>query len=1360
MFRRFRIAGTLRTQSPLRIGCGVDIRFSETGRPRAGGTDPLVAIVARDALGRARLEESALRSALKRALPSTVGDSIGISLFGSRATPGANHTSVENGRLSVKCGSAVRHDSPPAEASREPFFDAASYTAVRVSPAINRVTGSADDGMLAWEEFVPAGAEFPFELTVDVIVPAGEESAKRAGWGEVAVLQLALEGELTLGAHTGDGWGRLVCEATPILYTFSSEDVNRVSVGKGADPASLYKRAGPAAERGIQGMMTQLRPKSKAERAVLSIDLELTLREHFGVGQVDDGENGAVVAGRKAPAITMRRRLRSQFERILRTRGVTIPHSDPTGCRRQSGGDTITGPHGLCLVCQTFGASGWASIVTCDELRPSTGGDVVEVKHFRTPLDAFTSGTVNHMLASRVVAHPSTTAGARYSGGVHVDLARLKLTMQQSQILGALLLLLRDVTEGDVPIGFSGAVGYGQFLGKASVSSASAHQDDVPLATLPRTLFEAGNGRLGTDVRGQQDPAIASLIAEFDTFCEQNAPRPALQNASVYVPPTPVAGPVSADVLNQPFQAPPPHSPPAGSIFASRAYVPVLNAPSLHDIHVDSRAHAPHLTHDRYVDGTYSGCITVALRTQSSVVIGQQSVTGDRNNQVPAAITPYQRGDGHGAPGSELRGMIESVAAAASNSAMRVFANTLLTSREQMTAEGNMRGVLPCIGRVERGRSPDSKLYVKPLARPPMKVVGARLENAASVAGRLPWPSDPLLCTRYYVLDAQTTNNQGVENLLTTAGSQIVHLIGSPAHPGDRKIKKNLLLGYTITGALEARLLAAAPGNKRVAIMGYLLHLRPESVLPPMKKHAIFVRADSEMKLIPISQGARDAFAVLSRERVAWPSGDDVKRPLTHFMSLTFDASDESTLEGQLVYFDVERHNGQTLVSRFALTSIWRRLLGDTAANREWELPTTHAFVAGLGDFGSEKLPMHAGRTTISIAEAMFGWITHTYTADAPAPRKTGEADGIDVAAPDAVPLPPTFASRLRFGSALKTLQDDDFAPEAFLPPTSASSPSCVDLAHIRPDGTRADRAHASPGVTQLHGRRFAVHSEQDSLLSHREVEDWFEGKVHLCRKVRPIKKDVNFSFEIRFDNLTPTELGLLLFSIEPSDSFCHKIGSGRFSGLGSVRLQVSALHFVNRMMRYSAAGAGTTREDEDTQLTLAASLRAEALAGMRNVAPAAVNAVLRIGQNWAKFTSPPIVKGQEPREHSVRHGYLHGTANRELPVNQREFLPTVAAMPLPLMKILRPPKSRLRYLFPAENAPGWGELPGGSKRYASAGNTFRVNGVGQTLNANPGEDYVYVLVGFAPDAILQAIKGCMHICIAANDLAAFVRAP
>ncbi|MBI1763954.1 MAG: TIGR03986 family CRISPR-associated RAMP protein [Acidobacteria bacterium] len=93
--------------------------------------------------------------------------------------------------------------------------------------------------------------------------------------------------------------------------------------------------------------------------------------------------------------------------------------------------------------------------------------------------------------------------------------------------------------------------------------------------------------------------------------------------------------------------------------------------------------------HDKYVDRTFSGRIICRLTTESPIFIGANRK--EASEQTPADVSPFLLDQKPAIPASSLRGLISSLAEAASNSAMRVLADTAYSYRKW--SQGRIRKI-------------------------------------------------------------------------------------------------------------------------------------------------------------------------------------------------------------------------------------------------------------------------------------------------------------------------------------------------------------------------------------------------------------------------------------------------------------------------------------------------------------------------------------------------------------------------------------------------------------------------------------------------------------------------------------------
>src|ERR1039458_4321929 len=182
------------------------------------------------------------------------------------------------------------------------------------------------------------------------------------------------------------------------------------------------------------------------------------------------------------------------------------------------------------------------------------------------------------------------------------------------------------------------------------------------------------------------------------------------------------------------------------------------------------------------------------------------------------------------------------------------------------------------------------------------------------------------------------------------------------------------------------------------------------------------------------------------------------------------------------------------------------------------------------------------------------------------------------------------LASRIRFSDAL--LADGvtkDAALEAESVPlrilSSLKPPSPAMYFRPRQAPGWVAKVDLQPGIPGQpagtdhipQGRKVYVHHkvhESEAPWRTRHEEEHQSQK----NRVWPIRRNQSFWFHVAFDNLTDEELGLLLYSLAPSESFHHKIGMGKSLGLGSLRLDVKGLFEVGREKRYSVEGLRTNR--------------------------------------------------------------------------------------------------------------------------------------------------------------------------------------
>lgn len=453
---RWRIQGTLTTKTPLHVGNG-DVT-TRTKLVEESTKKPIeISAVATDHQGRAYIPATTLKGNLR-------------SWLGQQKVPwerittvfGSEDPSVEDavgGKAEFWHAFSVNIPDPPPQV---PYWDATRLTGVVTSVAIDRRTRTASPNKLFHEEFVPPGVKF--EITV-----AGQDLEPE----EIHLLLFALEGfnhaqnPVSLGADTGDDQGRFTWELTDIAQ-----------ISKGDVAAWLQKQPSPVGYDGLVSLKAADRKAMRADAltafcvsspASLTLSLELRFEGPFLVNDPsrtkksrrslqtnNDIPDHTPLRDHQSrlllPARSVRGAVRSQAEKIIRTLNpeAACLAVDPEDACKPLYEYTQRATH-LCLACQVFGAPGWrAPLEISDFLLAESSTETPFSQEFLA-IDRFTGGGARHLKFEAVTVYKPTLTGV-----MRVDLKRI-----DPWALGLLALTLRDLIEGDIPLGFGVAKGYG-----------------------------------------------------------------------------------------------------------------------------------------------------------------------------------------------------------------------------------------------------------------------------------------------------------------------------------------------------------------------------------------------------------------------------------------------------------------------------------------------------------------------------------------------------------------------------------------------------------------------------------------------------------------------------------------------------------------------------------------------------------------------------------------------------------------------------------------------------------------------------------------------------------------------------------
>jgi CRISPR-associated protein (TIGR03986 family) len=719
------------------------------------------------------------------------------------------------------------------------------------------------------------------------------------------------------------------------------------------------------------------------------------------------------------------------------------------------------------------------------------------------------------------------------------------------------------------------------------------------------------------------------------------------------------------------------------------------------------------VTHAKYIPGTYSGRLICRLTTETPTCVGAER-TSQRGRV--SEVDPFEIGGLPAIPASTLRGLISSVAEAASNSALRVLNRQTYSYRRAM----DPKEVLSAIGmiRVTRTGKGEPLYWLMPLSipmleaecggqaflpreyralfpEPLMKTYVGRYDEIRT--DRFPYRTFDARSPKYYYLK--------LKQRAWTPGFGLEDDDCQNRKPYSRRF----VVSQFTTDGQNPLAWSQVPASERseytcgiMRVLGCWGDRAQCNLIPKGKKHEIFLPLPTrkDWPVVPIPKIVVERFHALCLERTAASDRPgEVLLPLeprdTRRNADPKGPGDRAfrLKEGDLVYFKAGLDaNGRSYVSEISLSSIWRGMV-----------VTLNGAPASAADFFAavdpELLPFNSKREVITAAEQLFGFVEEREKTDAPQTKKEeqGRALASRVCFADALLEPkPGDAPALLPPVTLKILSSPKPPSPALYFKPSQGAPAYIAKRDLRP-GNGAASHHPQGRKFYLHGQAAAAGQEPWKSESPREHAD---QKATVC----PLRPHLDFFFHVDYSNLSAHELGLLLYALRPADAFRHKLGMGKSLGLGTVRIDVVALLEVDRQQRYSSAGLSASRHAQawlrpSEQLPdLPQAVRAEIEAAtqqasggplvalplafedwLQTEAPAIHNALKLLGDP-AKVRCPvhsPLIDGQD----ADKETFLWFVANdiglkedmREIPAQHKFLVPlTSNARELPVLE--RPP--------------------------------------------------------------------------------------
>ncbi|MCI5126447.1 MAG: hypothetical protein D3925_18700, partial [Candidatus Electrothrix sp. AR5] len=490
---------------------------------------------------------------------------------------------------------------------------------------------------------------------------------------------------------------------------------------------------------------------------------------------------------------------------------------------------------------------------------------------------------------------------------------------------GLLALVLRDLREGDITLGFGANKGYGHLLTEA-----------VRVENLDRLI---------PHITAFRD----SLTAEPGGYSCEGTPEPASYDELPLPvkPAKPAETRPAQNTFHNPYHFVPVKPPKTDSWLPRKSF-------GKDELKESSPHHSHALYRQETEDGDgnnrafYHGRIVCRLETETSLFIGAEGGKREENDSAePTDVDNYRLNERLAIPATSLRGMISSLAEAASNSAMRVLENGVLSFRK--TADDPLKKIGMVVISKDEG-STKEKLSILHL-----------IDYFKAIK----------------LKDAYT--NPAMMSFLEDKHSW------SPNH--------NVVYYYKIGAVPDTKY---APGRTPgvLRILGKDAHRQKDL---ESKKHELFITVpleyidkqkntfdfnqyieDKKRNKLPVPEHVRQRYQDLADERSRSQKSDqelkkDQDGTSTRWLPFHLkgaererDATDRfCTLplrHGDLVWYSIERNN----VAELSFSSIWRSRVEDE-----------RKLASKVGSFfpDQELLPFNPKRKHISPAELLFGFV-------------------------------------------------------------------------------------------------------------------------------------------------------------------------------------------------------------------------------------------------------------------------------------------------------------------------------------------------------------------------------------------------
>lgn len=502
-FSRFRIQGTLTTNSPLHVGDGFEIEMQINGHPVQ------VATVITDNRHKPFIPGSALKGILRQRgeQHSTRIDLIH-SLFGTD-----NPNNETAGRLTIHNALMLttKSSTPPLfgtvfQGGRVPLnWNPDRMTYVMAGSALNRITRTARENKLYHYEVVPPNMVFQVVIDGEAL-----EEHEQAMLMECLDQFNVLDG-IAAGGFISHGFGRMKWNLEQVSGLRNEGELNQWVNRAAQDSLVGYRSLPVISTQEIARIRNNARLDLSPGANALILDMEICFDGPFMIndpsgayktpgendrnddGQIPNANPGgqdslshAYLKGCDGQAVltgkSLHGALRMQAEKIVRT----IVQGDPVekacyidsrdrACRPVA---SLAEAEKLCYTCRLFGGSGWRSPITIYDFLPENGCEGEEFIQEFVGIDRFTGGAAEEMKFNAAYLYRPCMKGK----------LKIELNRIEPKHLGLLILTFRDLMEGDIPLGFGASKGFGAC--HARIAGIAFPDFDIPW--LQEILTETG----------------------------------------------------------------------------------------------------------------------------------------------------------------------------------------------------------------------------------------------------------------------------------------------------------------------------------------------------------------------------------------------------------------------------------------------------------------------------------------------------------------------------------------------------------------------------------------------------------------------------------------------------------------------------------------------------------------------------------------------------------------------------------------------------------------------------------------------------------------------------------------------------